>query len=69
LPVRDRIRAAIHAVRGVSPGTLEAKDSVLFMGTPASVRRTVTDRELDLIRRSAKGYIRLAAEYTAARGV
>ena len=39
------------------------------MGTPARVKRSVTDKDLDLIYRSAKGYIRLATKFRAARGV
>lgn len=31
-------------------------------------KRCVTDKDLELIYRSAKGYISLAAEYRAARG-
>lgn len=51
----------------VSPGTLVPKGSLL-MGAPARVKRSVTEKDLDLIYRSAKGYISLAAEYRAARG-
>ena len=52
----------IHAYRGVLP-----KGSVL-MGAPARVKRTVTEKDLELIYRSAKGYIALSAEYRAGRG-
>ena len=38
------------------------------MGAPARVKRSVTEKDLELIYRSAKGYIGLAAEYRAARG-
>jgi len=51
----------------VSPGTQVPRGSLL-MGTPARVKRQVTDKDLELIYRSAKGYIGLAAEYRAARG-
>jgi len=51
----------------VSPGTLVPKGSVL-MGAPARVQRSVTEKDLELIYRSAKSYIGLAAEYRAARG-
>jgi carbonic anhydrase/acetyltransferase-like protein (isoleucine patch superfamily) len=51
----------------VSPGTKVPRGSVL-MGTPARVKRQVTEADLDLIRRSAKNYIALAAEYKAALG-
>ena len=50
----------------VSPGTLVPKGSVL-MGAPARVKRSVTEKDLELIYRSAKNYIGLAAEYKAAR--
>ncbi len=51
----------------VSPGTKVPRGSVL-MGTPARVKRQVTEADLDLIRRSARNYIALAAEYKAAQG-
>ena len=51
----------------VSPGTKVPRGSVL-MGTPARVKRQVTEADLDLIRRSANNYIALAAEYKAALG-
>ena len=51
----------------VSPGTLVPKGSVL-MGAPARVKRSVTEKDLEWIYRSAKNYIGLAAEYKAARG-
>jgi gamma-carbonic anhydrase len=51
----------------VSPGTLVPRGSLL-MGTPARVKRQVTDKDLDLIYRSAKSYIALAADYKAAPG-
>jgi carbonic anhydrase/acetyltransferase-like protein (isoleucine patch superfamily) len=38
------------------------------MGVPARVKRSVTEKELDLIHRSARNYVRLAAEYRAAGG-
>jgi carbonic anhydrase/acetyltransferase-like protein (isoleucine patch superfamily) len=55
-------RSMIHAHRGVVP-----KGSLL-MGAPARVKRSVTEKDLELIYRSAKGYIGLATEYRAARG-
>ena len=51
----------------VSPGTLVPTGSLL-MGAPARVKRSVTEKDLELIYRSAKSYIGLAAEYRAARG-
>ena len=51
----------------VSPGTLVPKGSLL-MGAPARVKRSVTDKDLDLIYRSAKNYISLAAEYRTTQG-
>jgi carbonic anhydrase/acetyltransferase-like protein (isoleucine patch superfamily) len=51
----------------VSPGTVVPKGSLL-MGAPARVKRSVTDKDLDLIYRSAKSYISLAAEYKVAPG-
>jgi carbonic anhydrase/acetyltransferase-like protein (isoleucine patch superfamily) len=52
----------------VSPGTQAPRGSVL-MGTPARVKRQVTPADLDLIYRSAKGYIELSRDYLpAARG-
>ena len=50
----------------VSPGTLLPKGSRL-MGAPARVKRSVTDKDLDLIYGSAKGCMGLAAEYRAAQ--
>jgi gamma-carbonic anhydrase len=51
----------------VSPGTLVPRGSLL-MGAPARVKRSVTEKDLELIYRSAKHYIDLAAEYKAAQG-
>ena len=51
----------------VSPGTLVPRGSLL-MGAPARVKRSVTEKDLELIYRSAKSYIGLAAEYRVARG-
>jgi len=51
----------------VSPGTVVPKGGLL-MGTPARVKRSVTEKDLELIYGSAKSYIGLAAEYRAARG-
>ena len=50
----------IHAYRGVVP-----KGSLL-MGAPARVKRSATDKDIELIYRSAKSYVGLAAEYRAA---
>jgi carbonic anhydrase/acetyltransferase-like protein (isoleucine patch superfamily) len=50
----------------VSPGTQAPRGSVL-MGAPARVKRQVTPADLDLIYRSAKGYIELSRDYLAAR--
>jgi len=52
----------IHAYRGVVP-----KGSLL-MGAPARVKRSVTEKDLELIYRSPKNYIGLAAEYKVAQG-
>ncbi|MBI4607530.1 MAG: gamma carbonic anhydrase family protein [Candidatus Rokubacteria bacterium] len=51
----------------VAPGTKVPRGSLL-MGSPARVRRQVTDADLELIRRSARNYIKLKAEYAAERG-
>ena len=51
----------------VSPGTLVPRGSVL-MGAPARVKRQVTPADLDLIHRSAEGYIALRGEYLTAQG-
>ena len=51
----------------VSPGTLGPRGSLL-MGAPARVKRSVTEKDLELIYRSAKNHIGLAAEYKAAQG-
>lgn len=48
----------------VSPGTLAPRGSVL-MGAPARVKRQVTAADLDLIYRSAKGYVELSRDYLA----
>ena len=50
----------------VSPGTLAPRGSVL-MGAPARVKRQATAADLDLIYRSAKGYIELSRDYLTAR--
>jgi carbonic anhydrase/acetyltransferase-like protein (isoleucine patch superfamily) len=49
----------------VAPGTKIPPRSMV-MGVPARVRREVTADDLDLIRRSALGYIALKADYLAA---
>ena len=51
----------------VSPGTLVPRGSVL-MGAPARVKRQVTPDDLELIHRSAEGYIALQRVYLAAQG-
>jgi carbonic anhydrase/acetyltransferase-like protein (isoleucine patch superfamily) len=51
----------------VAPGTRAARGSVL-MGSPARVKRQVTEADLDLIRRSAQNYIALRADYLASPG-
>ena len=51
----------------VSPGTLVSRGSLL-MGAPARVKRQVTGADLDLIHRSARNYVALAAEYKAMQG-
>ncbi|MBI4590133.1 MAG: gamma carbonic anhydrase family protein [Candidatus Rokubacteria bacterium] len=48
----------------VAPGTKVPRGSVL-MGAPATVRRSVTAEDLDLIHRSAQNYMKLGAEYKA----
>lgn len=50
----------------VAPGTKAPRGSVL-MGAPAKVKRQVTETDLDLIRRSARNYIALRADYLAAQ--
>ena len=51
----------------VSPGTMVPRGSVL-MGAPARVKRQVTPDDLELIHRSAEGYIELRGVYLAAQG-
>jgi carbonic anhydrase/acetyltransferase-like protein (isoleucine patch superfamily) len=51
----------------VAPGTRAARGSVL-MGSPARVKRQVTEADLDLIRRSAQNYIALRADYLGIPG-
>ncbi len=51
----------------VSPGTQVPRGSLL-MGAPARVKRSVTEKDLELTYGSAKSYIGLAAEYRAAQG-
>jgi carbonic anhydrase/acetyltransferase-like protein (isoleucine patch superfamily) len=51
----------------VSPGTRVPRGSVL-MGAPARVTRQVTPDDLELIHRSAEGYIALRGVYLAAQG-
>lgn len=51
----------------VSPGTKAPRGSVL-MGAPARVKRQVTEADLDLIHRSARNYVALAAEYRTMQG-
>lgn len=51
----------------VSPGTRVPRGSLL-MGAPAKVKRQVTDADVELIRRSARNYIALRAEYMTAPG-
>ncbi len=46
----------------VTPGTRIPRRS-LMMGAPARVARTLTEDDLDLIRRSAQAYVRLKGEY------
>ena len=48
----------------VAPGTKAPRGSLL-MGAPATVRRSVSAEDLDLIHRSAQNYIRLRADYKA----
>ena len=64
----------IHAHRGILPkihptAFVEATAHVIgAVVLPATVRRSVTPEDLELIRRSAQNYIRLRAEYKAAQG-
>ncbi len=51
----------------VAPGMKVPRGSVL-MGAPARVKRQVTEADLDLIHRSARNYVALAAEYKAMQG-
>ena len=50
----------------VTPGTRIPRRS-LMMGAPAKVARTLTDDDLELIRRSAAAYVRLKGEYREGR--
>ena len=49
----------IHPYRGVVP------KGCLLMGAPARVKRSLTDKDLGLIYRSARSYVGVAAEYRA----
>jgi carbonic anhydrase/acetyltransferase-like protein (isoleucine patch superfamily) len=51
----------------VAPGTRAPRGSVL-MGSPARVKRQVTEGDLDLIRRSALNYVALRADYLGIPG-
>ncbi|MEK8036464.1 MAG: gamma carbonic anhydrase family protein, partial [candidate division NC10 bacterium] len=51
----------------VAPGMKVPRGSLL-MGAPARVKRQVTEADLDLIHRSARNYVALAAEYKAMQG-
>lgn len=51
----------------VAPGTRAPRGSVL-MGAPATVRRQVSEADLDLIRRSAQNYIALKNDYRGVAG-
>ena len=51
----------------VAPGTAAPRGSLL-MGAPARVKRQVTEVDLELIHRSARNYVALAAEYKAMQG-
>jgi carbonic anhydrase/acetyltransferase-like protein (isoleucine patch superfamily) len=51
----------------VAPGTRAPRGSVL-MGSPARVKRQVTEGDLDLIRRSAQNYVVLRADYLGIPG-
>lgn len=51
----------------VAPGT-KAPRGVLLMGAPARVTRQVTEADLELIRRTARNYINLRADYKAVEG-
>ena len=46
----------------VTPGTRIRRRS-LMMGAPATVARTLTDADVEMIRRSAEAYVRLKDEY------
>lgn len=64
----------IHAHRGILPkihptAFVEATAHVIgAVVLPATVRRSVTAEDLDLIRRSTQNYVRLRAAYKAAGG-
>lgn len=49
----------------VAPGTTVPPRSMV-VGSPAQVRRAVTDQDLELIRRSAQNYIALKNDYLSA---
>jgi carbonic anhydrase/acetyltransferase-like protein (isoleucine patch superfamily) len=67
-----RRRRAGRGVLGGSGGGDLARHPVprgsVLMGAPARVKRQVTLADLDLIQRSAEGYIALRGEYLTAQG-
>ncbi len=58
---------SIIASGALLPPGFEAPPGSVLMGTPAKVKRSITDSDRELIRSSWSGYAELAAEYFAAR--
>ena len=55
----------IVAAGALVPRGMVIPDGSLVIGSPAKVRRQLTDEEIAANRRSAEGYVREAAEYKA----
>ena len=55
----------IVAAGALVPQGMVIPDGSLVIGSPAKVRRSVTDEEIAANRHSAEGYVREAAEYKA----
>ena len=58
-------RNCIVAAGALVPQGMVVPDGSLVMGSPAKVRRQLTDQEIEANRQSAEGYVREAAAYKA----
>ena len=58
-------RNCIVAAGALVPQGMVVPDGSLVMGSPAKVRRELTDQEIEANRQSAEGYVREAAAYKA----